>query len=328
MRSSRPTKFVDFCAGIGAGRLALERNGLECQGFAEINELSERTYRKLFGEDEENFGDLMLINTSDLPSFDLLIAGFPCQSFSIVGLRKGMLDHRGQIIYGLVRILQDKNVPYFILENVKGLVNHEGGATLGRILELLNEANYEVWHCVLNSIDYGVPQLRERVYFVGVRRDLVPTSKKFEWPAKISTPELKSFLSANNSYALDRSSRLFETFLSYLSNKYNVNKFDLREILDEDYLVLDTRQSDLRLYRNKVPTLRTGRHGILYVKNGVLYRLSPEESFRLQGFPDFITSRLEGCNSDTALLSQAGNAMTVNVIEALHYSLEKFLTHD
>ena len=102
-------KFIDFCAGIGGGRVALERNGMKCVGFSEIDPKAVETYRLFFGE-EENFGDLNLIDTSKLPKFDMLIAGFPCQSFSIVGKREGFNDDRGLVIYGIVRILRECNV--------------------------------------------------------------------------------------------------------------------------------------------------------------------------------------------------------------------------
>ncbi len=91
-------RFIDFCAGIGAGRLGLENLGLNCVGFSEIDKNSEKTYREFFGQEEKNYGDLMKINTNNLPDFDLMIAGFPCQSFSVIGQRKGMCDRRGQIV--------------------------------------------------------------------------------------------------------------------------------------------------------------------------------------------------------------------------------------
>src|SRR3989344_2308611 len=108
-------KFMDFCAGIGGGRLGLENLGLSCVGFSEIDKYAERTYREFSGQEEKNRGDLMKITPADLPDFDLMIAGFPCQSFSVIGQRKGMNDHRGQIIYGLIKIMNAKNLPYFIL---------------------------------------------------------------------------------------------------------------------------------------------------------------------------------------------------------------------
>ncbi len=91
-------KFIDFCAGIGAGRLGLEKNGLTCIGFSEVDKQAENTYRKLFGYDEINYGDLTKIKTETLPDFEMMIAGFPCQTFSVIGQRKGMGDERGQII--------------------------------------------------------------------------------------------------------------------------------------------------------------------------------------------------------------------------------------
>lgn len=319
-------KFVDFCAGIGAGRLGLQNLGLSCVGFSEIDKYAERTYREFFGQEEKNHGDLMKINPADLPDFDLMIAGFPCQSFSVIGQRKGMNDHRGQIIYGLIKIMNAKNLPYFILENVKGLVNHEGGKTLKVILEELDKAGYKVYHRVLNSLDYGVPQMRERIYFVGIRKDLV-NGNNFEWPKPVFPPDVQDYLIDNGEMEFNEKKRAYETFLKYLDNKYNKGLFKIEKLLGDDYLVLDTRQSDLRLYRNKVPTLRTGRHGVLYVRNGKFRRLSGFESLLLQGFPKNLSEKTKGKIADVYLLSQAGNAMTVSTIEAIGKSLLNYTNH-
>jgi len=317
-------KFMDFCAGIGGGRLGLENLGLSCVGFSEIDKYAERTYREFFGQEEKNHGDLMKINPADLPDFDLMIAGFPCQSFSVIGQRKGMNDHRGQIIYGLIKIMNARNLPYFILENVKGLVNHEGGKTLKIILEELDKIGYEVYHRVLNSLDYGVPQMRERIYFVGIRKDLV-NGNNFEWPRPVFPPDIQDYLIDNDEREFNEKKRAYETFLKYLENKYNKGLFKIEKLLKEDYLVLDTRQSDLRLYRNKVPTLRTGRHGVLYARSGKFRRLSGFESLLLQGFPKDLSEKTKDKIADVYLLSQAGNAMTVNAIEAIGKSLINFI---
>ncbi len=320
-------KFIDFCAGIGGGRIGLQNIGLSCIGFSEIDKHAELTYREFFGQEEKNYGDLMKINPADLPNFDLMIAGFPCQSFSIVGKRKGMDDNRGQIIYGLIKIMNAKNLPYFILENVKGLVNHEGGKTLKIILEELNKAGYKVYYRVLNSLDYGVPQMRERIYFVGIRRDLA-NGHNFEWPDPVPPPDIKDYLiDDDNEKEFNGQKKTYETFLKYLNNKYNKNLFKTEKLLQEDYLVLDTRQSDLRLYRNKVPTLRTGRHGILYVRNEKFRRLSGFESLLLQGFPKNLSEKVKGKIADARLLSQSGNAMTVSVIEAIGKSLLNYINY-
>ena len=324
IKQNTKIKFMDFCAGIGGGRLGLENLGLSCVGFSEIDKYAERTYREFFGQEEKNHGDLMKINPADLPDFDLMIAGFPCQSFSVIGQRKGMNDHRGQIIYGLIKIMNARNLPYFILENVKGLVNHEGGKTLKIILEELDKIGYEVYHRVLNSLDYGVPQMRERIYFVGIRKDLV-NGNNFEWPRPVFPPDIQDYLIDNDEREFNEKKRAYETFLKYLENKYNKGLFKIEKLLKEDYLVLDTRQSDLRLYRNKVPTLRTGRHGVLYARSGKFRRLSGFESLLLQGFPKDLSEKTKDKIADVYLLSQAGNAMTVNAIEAIGKSLINFI---
>ena len=162
--------FIDFCAGIGGGRLGLELNGLQCIGYSEIDKEAVKTYKKLHdAENEINFGDITKINPALLPDFDLLIAGFPCQTFSIVGKREGLKnDKEGQIIYYLAEILRIKQPQYFILENVKGLVNHNGGKTFQEVLKLLEYAGYNVYFDVINSINF-LPQSRERIYFIGIK---------------------------------------------------------------------------------------------------------------------------------------------------------------
>lgn len=308
---------MDYCAGIGAGRIGLERNGLTCVGFSEIDRQAEKTYRKFFGEDEINYGDLMKIDTNKLPDFDMMIAGFPCQTFSVIGQRKGMQDERGQIIYGLIKIMIDKNIKYFILENVKGLTNHDNGNSLKVILSELDKAGYKVFYQVLNSVNYGVPQMRERIYFVGIRKDLVTDDFQFFFPERQPISDIKDYLIDTKELEFDEKKVAYETFLKYLDNKYNKGQYDIKKILEQDYLVIDTRQSDLRIYRDKVPTLRTGRHGILYVRDGKFRKLSGYESLLLQGFPKELAKKVDGVIEEIHLLKQTGNAMTVNTIEAI-----------
>jgi DNA (cytosine-5)-methyltransferase 1 len=309
-------RFMDFCAGIGAGRLGLENNGLSCVGFSEIDSFAEKTYRVFFGNDEINHGDLMKIDTGKLPDFEMMIAGFPCQTFSVIGQRKGMTDTRGQVIYGLIKIMKEKNLKYFLLENVKGLTNHDGGNSLKVILHELDKAGYKVFHKVLNSVNHGVPQMRERIYFVGIRKDLISEYFTFEFPELKPPVDVKEYLIDTKELEFGEKKQSFVTFTKYLNNKYNKNKFELKDFLRKEFLVIDTRQSDLRLYENRVPTLRTGRHGILYVRNGKLRKLSGYESLLLQGFPERIAKKSQGIE-ESHLLRQTGNAMTVNVIDAI-----------
>lgn len=315
-------KFIDLCAGIGGGRLGLEYSGFKCAGYAEIDKNASKTYKIFFGENESNYEDVMHINPLELPEADVMIAGFPCQSFSIIGQRKGLADDRGQIIYGLINILKGADIPYFIFENVKGLINHEKGRTLKIMLSEINQAGYAVRWQIFNSIDFGVPQMRERIYLVGVRKDRINKSKLFKFPQGISKPSLDKYL-VDDGMKLDPYTD--KTFIKYINNKYNKGRFSLDKLLQEEYLILDTRQSDLRLYRGRVPTLRTGRHGILYVKKGQLQRLTGYESLLLQGFPENYAQKVKGKISEATLLSQAGNAMTVSTVAAIGNSLAEYI---
>ncbi len=233
-------KFIDFCAGIGGGRIGLENNGFNCVAFSEIDNNAEITYRKFFGADcEVNFGNLMEINIADLPDFDLLIGGFPCQTFSIIGGRCGLEDcDRGQIIYGIEKIIKEKNLKYFVLENVKGLTNHDKGRTFKIILDLLENLGYMINYKVLNSINFGVPQMRERIYIIGIRNDLIQFDKDFEFPESIEHQyNIEDFLCDDEDLYIDKNSRAYETFLRYLENKYNKGKYSLSELLKHDYTI-------------------------------------------------------------------------------------------
>lgn len=311
-------RFFDFCSGIGAGRLGLEQSGMVCVGHSEIDNTTDLTYQ-LFFDDKTNLGDLTQLEPHALPDFDVMLAGFPCQTFSIVGKREGFDDERGQIIYHLIDILQQKQVPFFILENVKGLVNHNRGTTLKDIIKALQEIGYVVSYQVLDSQFYGVPQMRERVYLVGIKKD-IPHSP-FEFPTVCDSPSIDNFLCETRDYYFDKYN---PTFQKYLANKYNQNRYDIDSIMQNDYTVIDWRQSDFRQYQAKSPTLRTGRHGILYTKNNQLRKLSGFEALLLQGFPKHLAQKvIDSKLPDSKVLSQAGNAMTVNVIQKLGENLQK-----
>ncbi|MCT4469989.1 DNA (cytosine-5-)-methyltransferase [Mycoplasma sp. HS2188] len=319
-QNNKKMKFMDFCSGIGAGRIGAENNGLQCVGHSEIDPNPDMTYNVFF-EDNNNYGDLMKIDISNLPDFDLMIGGFPCQTFSIAGKREGFADYRGTIIYGLIRILKQKKIKYFLFENVKGLVNHDKGNTLKQINEKLDEAGYNVYSKVLDSSYFGVPQKRERIYIVGIRKDL--DNKQFIFPqGKERDYNFESFLDDKNSMIFDYNSK---TFKKYLANKYNKDKYSVQDILNLENVVVDIRQSDIRLYNKIFPTLRAGRHGLLYVKDHVIKKLSPYEALLLQGFPKEISEKIKNNKelNKNKVLSQAGNAMTVNVIQAIIENLKK-----
>lgn len=311
--------FFDFCSGIGGGRLGLELAGLKSVGYSDTSRLSTRTYELLHEtKNERNFGDLKKIKSDDLPKFDLLIAGFPCQTFSVIGRKAGFDDSRGQIIFHLARIIQETKPKCFILENVRGLVTHDGGETLNTILELLDECGYSVTYKVLSSIDYGVPQMRQRVYFIGVSKEFNLNLNEFIWPDKMEKPPLKDYLIDENNIISDCN---LERLVRYLNNPTNQGKYSPNDFLDDEYLVIDTRMSDLRLYRERVPTLRSHRDGIFYIKKNTIRELTGYEALLLQGFSKPYADKVKFNVSNRHLLMQAGNAMTINVIKALGTSL-------
>ena len=172
-------KFLELCAGIGGFRQALENLGCECVGWSEIDKHAIKLYSAWYN-DNCNFGDVTKINAETLPDFDLLVGGFPCQAFSIAGKRMGFDDTRGTIFFDFARIMKVKKPKFAIFENVKGLLNHDGGKTYETILQTLNELGYDAQWGILNTKFHGLPQNRERVYIVANLRERSSTKILFE----------------------------------------------------------------------------------------------------------------------------------------------------
>ena len=313
--------FMDFCAGIWWWRLWLQQAWFKCIAFSEIDKKAEQTYRVFFGNEEKNYWDLMSIIPSELPDFDLLIAGFPCQTFSVLWQRKWMEDPRWQIIFWIEKILKEKRIKYFILENVKGLVNHEGWETLKSIIDLLWNAWYYVDRKVLNTLDYWLPQSRERVYFLWVRKDLCIDNVTLQFPEKLKREDIKNYLIDTSKRYNFSDSRIL-TMMRYLNNKYNAWKYSLKDLIKKEWYIIDTRQSDIRFFDGICPTLRKWRHWLIYSKDWKLREISWLEALLLQGIPYEVAKKTEGVITDRDLLWQAWNAMSVNVIKQIG---EKFM---
>jgi len=158
-------KFFDLFAGIGGFRVGLEAHGHECVGSCEIDVYARKVYAKNFGH-EPRYRDVRDIDPKDLPDFDIMCGGFPCQSFSLAGNRKGFEDTRGTLFFEIARLVKEKRPSILLLENVKGLLSHEEGKTFGVIIQTLDELGYDVEWQLLNS-KYFVPQNRERVFIIG-----------------------------------------------------------------------------------------------------------------------------------------------------------------
>lgn len=172
-------KFLELCAGIGGFRQALENLGCECVGYSEIDKHAIKLYSAWYN-DECNFGDITKIEAEKLPDFELLVGGFPCQAFSVAGKRGGFNDTRGTIFFDFARIMKAKKPKFAIFENVKGLLNHDGGKTYETMLRTLDELGYDAQWATLNTKFHGLPQNRERVYIVANLRERSSTKILFE----------------------------------------------------------------------------------------------------------------------------------------------------
>ena len=166
-------KYLSLFSGIGGFELGIKNSKYgkqgTCIGFSEVDKYAKSIYRRHFPE-HRDLGDATKINTDELPEFDFLVGGFPCQAFSLAGKRRGFDDTRGTLFFEIARILQAKKPRYFLLENVKGLLHHDKGRTITTIFRTLAELGYDVEWQVLNSKNYGVPQNRERIYIKGYLR--------------------------------------------------------------------------------------------------------------------------------------------------------------
>ena len=161
-------KVFSMFSGIGGFEYGMlqSKHDFEIIGHSEIDKYANQIYDKHF-EGVKNYGDATKIDPRTLPDFDLLVGGFPCQAFSVAGLRRGLDDTRGTLFFDIARILSIKKPQFLVLENVKGLLSHDKGETLSRILTVLSKLGYQVEYRVLNSKDYGVPQNRERIFITG-----------------------------------------------------------------------------------------------------------------------------------------------------------------
>ena len=178
-------KFIDLFAGIGGMRIAFERAGGECVFSSEQDPFCQAVYEANFGE--KPFGDIRQTSAESIPDHDILSAGFPCQAFSVIGDKRGFADTRGTLFFDIERILKIKQPKAFLLENVRQLTSHDKGRTFKIILNRLEAAGYFIHYKILNGLDFGVPQKRERVLLVGFKKPC-----HFEFPSRGTTTKTLS----------------------------------------------------------------------------------------------------------------------------------------
>ncbi|WP_442768872.1 DNA (cytosine-5-)-methyltransferase [Acinetobacter bohemicus] len=330
-------RFIDLFAGIGGIRLPFQQLGGECVFSSEWDKFAQRTYAANYGEVPS--GDITQIVASDIPDHDILMGGFPCQSFSQAGLKKGFEDTRGTMFFEIQRILGEKRPKVFLLENVKQLKGHDKGRTLQTILNILTgesdlplddvpmsddarealgkKLNYWVDYKVLRAADFGIPQNRERIFIVGFDRDYfgenIDFNKIFKWPEPTNQPtkvgdilESQDILDAlEDKYTI--SDKLWAGHLrrkaehGIKGNGFGYSLFNR----ESSY----TNTISARYYKDGSEVLIDQSH---LGKNP--RKLTPRECARLQGFPDdFIVDAV----SQGQIYKQFGNSVCVKVIQAV-----------
>ncbi len=319
-------KAIDLFAGIGGIRLGFDQAfGKELQTvfISEWDEHAQKTYRANFEDSVNIAGDITEIGEDDVPEFDICLAGFPCQAFSLAGQRKGFSDDfkgmsRGTLFFDVARICAKHKPKVIFCENVKGLTIHDKGKTFDIIKGTLKELGYNVYEKILNSRNFGVPQNRERIYIVAFRSDINSADCKFPE----STDSNKRICDIIEENPVSAKYYLSDTYVETLRRhrarheaKGNGFGYEIRDWNDvagaivcggmgrERNLIIDTRQTDL--------TPVTHIKGM--INNEGIRKMTPREWARLQGYPDSYKLIL----ADVHLYKQLGNSVSVPVINAI-----------
>ena len=334
-------RYIDMFSGIGGFREGLTRaGGFACVGHCEIDPAADRSYRALFDTSGEWFcADARDADPVTMPHFDLLCGGFPCQSFSIAGSRGGFGDPRGTLFFELARLVKARKPPYLLFENVPGLLNHDGGRTFAAILHTLDGLGYGVEWQVLDSKDFGVPQARRRVYIVGYF-DGRCAGKIFPFPSTAGTSlvQVRAGKQGERVYSPSGVSCTLSSGAGGFGGRtglYDLSGMPIKEATRKGYklaypgdsielshVTTNTRRG--RVGRGIAHTLTSGcTQGTIIPDHtrenpyGRVRRLTPRECLRLQGWRDDRIDKVLAIQSDNQAYKQAGNGVTVTVVEAI-----------
>ena len=303
--------FIDLFAGLGGIRLGFERVGGKCVFSSEWDKDAQKSYEANFGEIPR--GDITQIASSEIPTFDILCAGFPCQPFSIIGDKEGFShETQGTLFFEIERILRDKLPKAFMLENVRNLISHDKGRTFQIILEHLQNLGYFTHYQVLNALDFGLPQKRERIIICGFRENV-----DFAFPLGISV--LKNHNSAKN---------LNEILESSVDKKYFVREAiknsriaRMKKEIAKPYITHENVGGSITPHHFSC-ALRAGASANYLLVNNER-RLSEREMLRLQGFPESYKVVVPY----SAFKKQIGNSVAVPMIEAVAKEMLKALNN-
>lgn len=298
--------FIDLFAGIGGIRLGFESVGGKCIFSSEFDEDACKTYEANFGERPS--GDITKIEASSIPDFDVLLGGFPCQAFSIIGKKEGFANETcGTLFFDIERILKEKKPKAFMLENVRNLTAHDNGNTFKVITTHLEALGYHVYSKVLNALDYGVPQKRERIIIVGFLDDV-----KFEFPKPIPISERKTL-----------SNILEDKVDSKYYVKESIRKSRIERLKDKNYPKPYISHENIAGSITPHPyssALRAGASANYILINDER-RPTERELLRIQGFPDSYKIVVPYGK----VKKQTGNSVAVPVIKAVAREMIKAL---
>lgn len=302
--------FIDLFAGLGGFRLALESFGARCVYSNEWDIPVQKVYTENFGDVPD--GDITKVDENTIPDHDILCAGFPCQAFSISGKQRGFEDSRGTLFFDVARIVRAKKPKVVFLENVKNFATHDDGRTLEVVKNTMKELGYTFYQRVLNSVDYGVPQKRERIYMICFRDDL--NVDNFSYPKPFKLKRHVEDLLLND-----------EELVKHLY----VNRPDtyMSDIIDDTYSnkpirlgIVNKGGQGERIYSTKgiAITLSAYGGGVFaktggYLINGKIRRLHPRECARMMGYPD----AYKICSNANQAYKQFGNSVVIDVLQLI-----------
>ncbi len=311
-------KFIDLFAGLGGFRIALESLGAECVYSNEWDIPVQKVYFDNFGDVPD--GDITKVNEKTIPDHDILCAGFPCQAFSISGKQRGFEDSRGTLFFDVARIVKEKKPKIVFMENVKNFATHDGGKTLGVVKATMEELGYTFNQRVLNSVDYGIPQKRERIYMVCFRNDIAPEEFIFPKGVKL-TKHVEDYL-------LEDEALIEHLYVNRQDTYYNDIRDDVYSNKPIRLGIVNKGGQGERIYSTKGIAITFSAYGggVFaktggYLVKGRPRRLHPRECARLMGYPDSykINSKMNQA------YQQFGNSVVIDVLQYIGIEMGKAL---